>query len=131
MRKTSAKPAKAVQRPLNEATVVTKAVLRAAVRLGLSNRNLARILGLSEASVSRMGKGAFSFAPTDKAFELGLLFVRLFRSLDSIVGGDETVARSWLRNDNTTLGGVPIELIETVPGLVNVLGYLDARRALV
>jgi Antitoxin Xre/MbcA/ParS C-terminal toxin-binding domain/Antitoxin Xre-like helix-turn-helix domain len=111
--------------------VTTKAVLRAAERLDISNRVLGRILGLSEASVSRMGRGAFAVAPGDKAFELGLLFVRLFRSLDSIVGGDETVARAWLRNDNNVLGGVPLKQIETVPGLTNVLAYLDARRALV
>ncbi|MGH6925439.1 MAG: MbcA/ParS/Xre antitoxin family protein [Propylenella sp.] len=117
--------------PLAEAAVVAKALLKAAERLGLSNRALGRVVGLSEASVSRMGKGAFTLRRDDKAFELGLLFIRLFRSLDAIVGGDEAVARAWLRNENNALGGKPLKLIETVPGLVNVLAYLDARRALV
>ena len=111
--------------------VVTKAVVRAAERLDVSNRSLGRIVGLSEASVSRMSRRAFELAPGDKSFELGLLFIRLFRSLDAIVGGDEAVARQWLRNPNTALGDTPLALIETVPGLVNVLAYLDARRALV
>ncbi len=124
-------PAAPDPRSLSEATVVTKAVIRSATRLGVSNRRLGKILGLSEASVSRMSRGAFELAPDDKPFELGLLFVRLFRSLDAIVGGDETVARAWLRNENLALGGSPLSLIETVPGLVNVLAYLDARRALV
>ena len=115
----------------DEFAVAAKALLRAAERLGLSNRALARIVGLSEASVSRMGKGAFALQAGDKAFELGLLFIRLFRSLDSIVGGDEAVARAWLRADNTALGGKPLKLIETVHGLTDVLGYLDTRRALV
>jgi hypothetical protein len=134
MRKTTSRPTRsASNRPAaeGEAAVATKATLRAAERLGVSNRSVARIVGLSEASVSRMGKGTFSLLPTDKAFELGLLFVRLFRSLDSIVGGDDAVARDWLRSDNAFLGGRPLDLIETVPGLVNVLAYLDARRALV
>jgi hypothetical protein len=113
------------------AAVAGKALLRAAERLGLSNRALGRIVGLSEASVSRMGKGAFLLSPGDKAFELGLLFIRLFRSLDAIVGGDEAVARAWLRGENDALGGKPVDLIQTVAGLVDVLGYLDARRALV
>ena len=112
-----------------EAAVVAKALLNAAERLGLSNRALGRVVGLSEASVSRMGKGAFALRRGDKAFELGLLVIRLFRSLDAIVGGDEAVARAWLRNDNDALGGKPLKLIETVPGLVNTLAYLDARRA--
>ncbi len=122
---------KATPSPLSEAAVVSKAVLRAAGRLGLSNRSLARVVGVSEASVSRMGRGAFSFGKGDKAFELGLLFIRLFRSLDSIVGGDEAVAHAWLRSENAALDGKPMQLIETVPGLVNVLAYLDSRRALV
>ena len=111
--------------------VVTRAALRAAARLGLSNRVVARVIGVSEATVSRMGSGAYLLKPADKSFDLALLFVRLFRSLDAITGGDEAVARAWLRNQNEALGGVPVSLIETVPGLVHVVGYLDARRALV
>jgi hypothetical protein len=111
--------------------VVTRATLRAAARLGLSNKAVARVIGVSEATVSRMGAGAYRLKPADKSFDLALLFIRLFRSLDAITGGDEAVARAWLRNDNDALGGVPGALMETVPGLVNVVGYLDARRALV
>lgn len=116
---------------VSEEAVVTRAVMRAAARLGLSNKAVARVLGLSEASVSRMGGGAYLLKPGDKSFELALLFLRLFRSLDAIAGGDEQTARAWLRNNNLVLGGVPAAMIESVPGLVNVVGYLDARRALV
>ena len=117
--------------PVSEEAVVTRAVLRAAGRLSLSHKSVARILGLSEASVSRMGGGAYLLKPGDKSFDLALLFLRLFRSLDAIAGGDEQTARAWLRNENLALGGVPAAMIESVPGLVNVVGYLDARRALV
>jgi hypothetical protein len=115
----------------DEAAVTTKAVLRAAGRLGLSNRALAGILGLSEASVSRMGSGAYQLTPGDKPFELAVLFIRLFRSLDAIVGGDEAAARAWIQREHAVLGSAPAALIQSVPGLMTVLGYLDARRALV
>jgi hypothetical protein len=115
----------------SEEAVATRAALRAAARLGLSNKVLARVLGLSEATVSRMGSGAYTLKPDDKAFDLALLFVRLFRSLDAIAGGDETTARAWLRHENLALGAAPITLIESVTGLVSVVAYLDARRALV
>jgi hypothetical protein len=118
-------------RPLAEGDVVTKAVLRAAGRRGCSNKSLARILGLSEASISRMGSGTYALAPGDKAFEVSLLFLRLFRALDAIVAGDEAAARTWLRQENTVLGGAPGEMIESLAGLVTVVGYLDARRALI
>jgi len=110
--------------------VVTKAVLRAAARLGVSNKALGRIIGLSEATVSRMGSGSYTLTAGDKAFELAVLFIRLFRALDAIADGDEAVATAWLKNGNLALGGTPLVLIQSVPGLVHVLGYLDARRAL-
>jgi hypothetical protein len=117
-------------RPLADTAVVTKAVMRAAHRLELSNRALAAVLGLSEATVSRMGAGAYQLDAEGKPYELSVLFLRLFRSLDAIVSGDVTVARAWLRNSNTALGAAPITLIESVAGLVNVVAYLDHRRAL-
>lgn len=110
--------------------MITRATLRAARRLGLSHKTLARVIGLSEASVSRMASGSYALEPGDKSTDLALLFIRLFRSLDAIVGGDEAVSRAWLRNENTALGGLPIELVQSVPGLVHVVEYLDARRAL-
>lgn len=113
----------------HESAAVAKALLRASERLGVSNRVLGRIIGVSEASVSRMGRGGFTLAPGEKPFEIALLFISVFRSLDTVVGGDEAVARAWLRNENTALGGAPLALIKTIPGLVRVLDYLDARRA--
>lgn len=114
---------------VDEAALVGKAVVRAADRLGLTNRELATIVGLSEASVSRLRRGRFRLEPGGKPFELALLLIRLFRALDSITGGDEKVARVWLRNPNTALEVVPIERIATVAGLLDVLAYLDSRRA--
>jgi hypothetical protein len=116
--------------PRADGALVTKATLRAAERLGLSNKELARILGLSESTVSRMGARAYALTPEQKPYELALLFVRLYRSLDSIVGGDQAVAKTWLRADNTALGGTPLARIMSVAGLAETIAYLDARRAL-
>lgn len=112
------------------AAVVNKAVLRAAERLNVSNRVLARVIGLSEASISRMRAGTYTLSSGDKAFELALLFVRLYRSLDAIVGGDDAAAAAWLQQDNAALGGTPLALVQTVQGLMHVVQYLDTRRAL-
>jgi hypothetical protein len=119
------------QGTLSEGAVLTKAVLRAAGSLGVSNKVVAAIIGLSEATVSRMGSGTYVLNPGDKAFDLAMLFVRLFRALDALADGDEAVARAWLRADNTALGGTPLTQAQSIPGLVNVVGYLDARRALI
>jgi hypothetical protein len=112
-----------------EGPVLTRAAIRAADALGITAKALAAVIGVSEATVSRMRKGDFALERGTKPFELAVLFVRLFRSLDAIVGGDETVARAWLKNANTALGGAPAEKIRTVAGLVDAIAYLDARRA--
>jgi hypothetical protein len=96
----------------------------------MANKTLARVVGVSEATVSRMGAGGYTFTPGDKPFELALLFIRLYRALDALVDGDAAAAQAWLRSPNGALGGAPIVLIQTVPGLVHTLAYLDARRAL-
>lgn len=115
----------------DEAVLLTKAMLRAADRLAIKNAALAKILGLSGPTVSRMRNGKYRLERGQKPFELAALLVRLYRSLDGIVGGDDHVAADWLTNKNTALDGVPLELIQSVSGLANVIHYLDARRAVV
>ena len=110
------------------AGVLSKAVVRAAAHLQLSRAALARVLGLSPASVTRLHQGSLQLEPDSKPGELGLLLVRLFRSLDSIVG-DQAAARTWLGTENLGLNGVPKELMLTPQGLVHVIDYLDAHRA--
>src|SRR5438874_1605675 len=103
--------------PAADATVATKAVLRAAARLGLSNKTLAKVIGVSEATVSRMGSGAYTLAKGDKPFDLAILLIRLFRALDTVAGGDDAMAAAWLRSENRALGAAPLTLIQSVPGL--------------
>jgi hypothetical protein len=112
-----------------DAAIVAKAALRAAEQFSISGRVLGEVLGLSEASISRMKAGEFPLDRDPKAFEIALLFVRLYRSLDAIVGGDKASASAWLRNYNTALDGAPLDLVRTIPGLIHVIEYLDARRA--
>lgn len=113
----------------SEGVVVGKAVLRAASKLQVNNKVLANVIGVSEATISRMKNEGYEIQPGQKAFELALLFVRLYRSLDAIVGGDDVVAAQWLANENTALRGKPITMVQTITGLTNVIEYLDARRA--
>lgn len=109
------------------ATVLAKAALAAAEQLGLRSRQLAGVIGSSEASVSRLRSGR-GLDPTSKEGELALLFLRLYRSLDALVGGDDAKARDWLHAANDHLAGVPADRIRTVEGLVDVVQYLDAMR---
>jgi hypothetical protein len=113
--------------PHEAAAVLAKATLAAARRLGLSNRDLARVLGTSEASVSRLSDGR-GLREGRAETSLALLFVRLFRSLDAVMGGNDANARAWFTAANHHLGGVPAALVASPEGLVNVVQYLDAIR---
>jgi hypothetical protein len=113
--------------PVTPAAVLTKATLRAARLLGLSDASLGEILGVSGASISRLGAGRRVIAPAAKEGQLAILFLRLFRSLDALLG-DPGSARAWLHAGNAHLGGVPADLVRSVEGLVHVAQYLDAMR---
>ena len=111
-----------------KARTLAKATLRAAELLGLTQAELAPILGVSRATVSRIASGDYLLAPEQKTWELAALFVRLFRSLDALVGSNEAQARAWLNSENAGLGGIPRKLIPKAEGLVRVVQYLDAAR---
>lgn len=109
--------------------VLGKATIRAAQALQLSNAALARVIGLSEPSISRIANGARGIEPDSKEGQLALLLVRVFRSLDPLVGSDSNKRLHWLRSHNKALNGTPVAMIETPYGLVTTLSYLDGMRA--
>ena len=84
---------------------------------------------MSDSTVSRLRNGSWQFRPGTKSFELAQYLLRLFRSLDAVMGSDDHAARSWLSNDNKDLGGKPVELIRTIRGLSDVSDYVDDYRA--
>lgn len=114
--------------PSDEA-VLSKAVAKAATFWGLTNDALGDIIGVSPATASRIRSGIRPLVRGRKEFELSQLFVRLFRSLDSLVGSDDAAAISWLNTLNTDLHNKPIDLIRTICGLTQVANYVDDFRA--
>jgi uncharacterized protein (DUF2384 family) len=113
----------------DSATVLTSAVARIAEFWGLSNAKLAMILGVSSATASRLRSGQSRLDPASKSFEAGQFLLRLFRSLDALLGSDDAAARNWLSTDNLDLKAKPIERIDTMRGLMEVCDYVDFYRA--
>ncbi|MBL0422886.1 DUF2384 domain-containing protein [Ramlibacter sp. AW1] len=109
--------------------VLAKATTRAAELLGLSGAALGRVIGMSEPTVSRMVHGLRGIDPHSKQGQLSLLLVRVYRSLDALVGTNGQQRMAWMRSYNQALGGVPAALIERPEGLVATLDYLDGMRA--
>ena len=111
------------------AATLSRATVRAARFLALAQSDLAPVLGVSAATLSRLANGQRQLEPGSKPWQLAALFVRLFRALDAIVGSDDAAAQAWLRSENSALGGVPLQLIQEPAGLVRAVDYLDAARA--
>lgn len=111
------------------AYVLTRATVRAADALGLSGSELGRIIGVSNATISRYRSGNSELRPESKTGELALLLVRVFRSLDPLVGSDSDMRKQWMKARNRALGAIPAELLRSPEGLVRTLAYLDGMRA--
>ena len=114
----------------DRARVLTGAVAEAARRLKLKSTDLTAIVGVSQPTASRLLNGKFLLTEGAKSWELGAHLVRLYRSLTSMVGGNDELARAWLQSGNRAFGGqTPLAAIRTVEGLVHACDYVDAHRA--
>jgi hypothetical protein len=117
--------------PLSDRSrVLTTAVVEAARRLGLRSTELNAIIGTSQPSASRLLNGKYFIPEGSKSWELSAHFVRLYRSIASLVGGNDELARSWLKSANQAFDNRhPIEVVKRIDGLLHVCEYLDAHRA--
>lgn len=120
-------------KPLQQSTaepgkVLSAAVLKAAGILDMNQATLANILGISRPTASRLFSGEYTLSQARKnEWDLAILFVRVFRSLDALVGHGDS-ARQWLQGYNKALNAKPIDLLVKIEGIVRVLNYLDAYR---
>lgn len=114
---------------LGDEAILTRAIARIAEFWGLTNAKLGAVLGLSPATVSRLRSGKTQLDPASKSFEAGQFLLRLFRSLDALLGSDDMAARAWLATPNIDLEARPIDLIDTFPGLMRLCDYVDGHRA--
>jgi uncharacterized protein (DUF2384 family) len=120
---------KAAEVEEGDGKVLTTAVARIAEFWGLTNAKLGSVLGLSQATVSRLRSGRSELDPASKSFEAGQFLLRLFRSLDALLGSDDMAARTWLATPNLDLEARPLDLIDSFKGLMTVCDYVDAHRA--
>ena len=114
----------------NRSRVLTQAVSEVAHSLEINSSELNRVIGVSQPTASRLLNGKYLINEGGKEWELSALFVRMYRSLFSMVGGDDELARVWLKTPNRAfVGQTPVEAIKRIDGLVRACEYLDAHRA--
>jgi DNA-binding XRE family transcriptional regulator len=111
---------------VDKASVLMKAFNNACSELGVNKVDAGKIIGVNRSTLSR--KEVQGFTPGSKQAELSLHFIRLYRSLFAISGGDKDFMHHWFTTANSALGGAPAERVLSVLGLVQTNEYLDAMR---
>ena len=105
--------------------VLAEAVLKTANLLGLSNTQLAAVMGLDIMSMNQIEFSAV-LEPTSAHGEAGLLLIRLYQNLSSLTGGDSEWIDYFMNAFNTATDGVPIQQIQNRKGLEKVLMVVEA-----
>ena len=106
--------------------VLMKAFNNACNALNLGLKEKAQLLGVNRVTLTRNVQSGF--APESKTWELQLHFIRVYRSLYAIAGGDPEFMLHWFQTENTALNGVPAVICLKIEGLFRTNRYLDAMR---
>ena len=93
--------------------------------MGIKNVELAKVLGISDSQVSRIFNGEKNISCGSKASELALILVRIYRSLDALVGNNDKNRLMWMESFNKAINDVPHKAILNVEGLIKVVNYLE------
>jgi hypothetical protein len=110
-----------------EAELLTREFFTATSSMGLSNREIAEILGVSEPTISRAKKREIYFSRTrSHQWSIAELLVRACRELTRIYDHPRK-EKHWFTTYNHGLGGFPIELIRRYEGLLEVVRHLEER----
>ena len=110
---------------VSTATVLAEAVLKTADLLGLSNTQLATVMGLDIMSMNQIEFSAV-LEPASPQGEAGLLLIRLYQSLSALTGGDSEWIDYFMNAFNTATDGVPTQQIQIIKGLEKVLTVVEA-----
>jgi hypothetical protein len=106
-----------------KSAVLGRSLLAAAEELGVSKSDIGAIVGRNRTTIDRNG-----IDPDSKAGELALMFIRIYRSLFALMGGDRDNMRHFLHTRNRGTHGVPAKQLHCIQGMVTVCTYLDAMR---
>lgn len=105
---------------MDNKVVLSKTVLHAAEKLGLTTDQLALILDIEKPSIN------LTLDPDSKPGKKALRLIQIFQSLDALNGGDLEWIQHFMCSQNQITGGVPMEQIQNEIGLVKVQECLQA-----
>jgi uncharacterized protein (DUF2384 family) len=110
-----------------EAELLTQEFFTATSSMGLSNREIGEILGVSEPTISRAKKREIYFSRTrSHQWSVAELLVKASQELTRIYDHPRK-EKHWFTTYNHPLRAFPIDLIRTMEGLLEVVRHLEGR----
>ncbi len=113
--------------PAEEGRILTAAISKVAECWRLSAEQMATILG-SDIPVESTRGGITVLLRGSPSFVAAQHLVRLFQSLDALMGGDDEASISWLHTVNLDFGACPIDVIRTPDGFIAAADYVAQYR---
>lgn len=110
---------------MDNKVVLSKAILHAAEKLGLTADQLARILSV-KAEYAVINQVNMQCDPDSTSGQRALLLIQMFQSVYALTGGDVEAIQNFMSSPNRITGGIPIEQIQKDPGLIQVLECVQA-----
>jgi hypothetical protein len=112
----------------SDAELITHAFIEAGRELGMTLGQLARVIGVSESAMKNYSRGS-AVINSPKNQELSLGFIRVYRALFAILGGNREQLQHWMSTPNRHLNSQePRALATNYQGLAELNVYLDAMR---
>lgn len=111
-----------------DAAELTKKFFEVTNFLGLSNREIGEILGVSEATISRAKTRERYFAQNrHQQWRCAELMIRAVSELNRIYDHPRK-EKHWFTTYNSDLGAMPITLLHSMEGLIEVVSHLESRQ---
>jgi hypothetical protein len=112
------------------AKALAQAALAAARQLGLSPGDTATVMGIPQNSLKSLQQGSRLLDGTSGEAERADALVRIVRRLKALLGDQETLWRSWIRQPCETLGDKPLTILLQRQGPEKVARFVERTASL-
>ena len=103
--------------------ILATALKRASSLMGINNSSLAKILKIDISTLSTIFKKGIN--PDSQRGHASTLIVRIYKSLSQLSGNDNNYIQHFLFSENRYFRNKPINVMETIDGLILINKYLD------
>ncbi|OAL76796.1 hypothetical protein AY606_12575 [Acinetobacter sp. SFB] len=110
---------------IDKSKILVKASWKAAEHLGLKPEQFIKILHLESVDVN-LSEATLMLDPNSKQEEIALILIRIYKAIYTLNGGDIEWIHHFLNSPNLLTGGIPMEQLKSMDGLLSVLNTVES-----